>query len=82
LFLILAKIDRIAGATALTALLRLLFFVFFVYGNRVQVFIQIFCLEDLPAVQASDVLDAVPPVQKLGSLVLTTLHSEITPILD
>jgi hypothetical protein len=81
-FLILAKIDRTAGTAALTALLRLLFFVFFVNRDRIQVFIQIFCLEDLPAVQASDVLDTVPPVQKLGSLVLTTLHSEITPILD
>jgi hypothetical protein len=74
-----AKVDRIAGAPALTALLGLLVFVFFfVYGDRIQVF----CLKDLPAVQASDVLDTVPPVQKLGSLVLTTLHREITPILD
>jgi hypothetical protein len=36
----------------------------------------------LAAVQASDVIDTVPPVQKFGSLVLTTLHSEITTILD
>ena len=64
--------------SALTALLWLLFFVFFVYGNRLQ----ILCFEHLTAVQASDVIDPVPPVQKFGSLVLTTLHSEITTILD
>jgi hypothetical protein len=71
-------VTRIAGTTRSTAFLRLLFFVFFVSGNRVQ----IFGFEDVAALQASDVLHAVPPVQKLGSLVLTTLHSEITPILD
>jgi hypothetical protein len=73
-----SKINRIAGTTALTALLGLLFFVFFVNGNRIQ----IFRFKDLTAVQASDVIDTVPPVQKFGSLVLTTLHSEITTILD
>jgi hypothetical protein len=76
--MVLAKFDRIAGTTALTAFLGLLVFVFFVYGNRIQVF----GFKDLLAVQASDVIDTVPPVQKFGSLVLTTLHSEITPILD
>ena len=74
-----AKIGRIATTTALTAFLGLLlFFVFFVNGNRIQ----IFGFEDLTAVQASDVVDTVPPVQKFGSLVLTNLHSEITTILD
>jgi hypothetical protein len=61
-----------------TALLWLLFFVFFVNRNRIQ----ILGFEDLTTVQTSDVIDAVPPVQKFGSLVLTTLHSEITTILD
>jgi len=68
----------IAGTAALTALLRLLFFVFFVNGNRIQ----ILGFKNLTTVQASDVVDTVPPVQKLGSLVLTTLHSEIRTILD
>ena len=58
------------------------FFVFFVFffvnGNRVQVF----GFEYLTAVQTAHIVDAVPPVKKLGSLVLTTLHSEVTPILD
>jgi len=59
--------------------MRLLFFVFFVYcWNRIQ----ILGFKDLTAVQASDVIDPVSPVQKFGSLVLTTLHSEITTILD
>jgi hypothetical protein len=74
-----AKVRGIAGRAALPALLRLLlFFVFFVNGNRIQ----ILGFEDLTAIQASDVIDPVPPVQKFGSLVLTTLHSEITTILD
>jgi hypothetical protein len=73
-----AKISRFAGTTASAALLWLLFFVFFVNGNRIE----IFCFEDLTAVEASDVIDAVSAVQKLGPLVLTTLHSEITTILD
>jgi hypothetical protein len=73
-----AQIDRMAGTTALAALLGLLFFVFLVNGNRIQ----IFGFENLTTVQASDVIDTVPPVQKFGSLVLTTLHSEITTILD
>ncbi len=55
-----------------------LFVFFFVNWNRVQVF----GFEYLTAVQATHVVDAVPPVEKLGSLVLTTLHSEVTPILD
>jgi hypothetical protein len=73
-----AKTDRFAGTTTSAALLGLLFFVFFVNGNRIQ----ILGFENLATVQASDVIDTVPPVQKFGSLVLTTLHSEITTILD
>jgi hypothetical protein len=61
----------------LAALLGLLFFLFFVSRNRFQ----IFRFEDLPAIHASHVVDAVSPVQKFGSLVLTSLHSEITTIL-
>ena len=61
----------------LAALLRLLFFVL-VNRNRLE----ILGLENLPTIQASHVLDAISTVNKLGSLVLTSLHSEITPILD
>ena len=76
----LIKIRRSARTSTLTPLLvRLLFFVFVVYcWNRIQ----ILGFKDLTAVQTSDVIDPVSPVQKFGSLVLTTLHSEITTILD
>jgi len=58
---------------------RLLFLFFFlVNGNRFQVF----RFEDMAALQASDVIYSVAPVQKFGSLVLTSLHREISPILD
>jgi hypothetical protein len=60
-----------------TPLFRLLFFVF-VNRNRIQ----IFGFKDLTAIEAADIIDAIAPVKELGSLVLTTLHSEITPILD
>jgi hypothetical protein len=59
------------------ALLGLLFFVF-VYRYRVE----ILGLKDLSAIEASNIVDAVATIKKLGSLVLTSLHSEITPILD
>ena len=55
-----------------------LLFFFFVNRNRIQ----IFCFKNLAAIEAANIIDAVAPIQKLGSLVLTTLHSEITPILD
>jgi len=58
--------------------MRLLFFVFFDRWNRLQ----ILGFQDLTAIHTSDVIDPVSPVQKFGSLVLTTLHSEITTILD
>ncbi len=67
-----------SAAATLTALARLLFFLFFVNGNRVEVL----RLKDVSAVEAPYVIDTVPPVEELGSLVLTSLHSEITPILD
>ncbi len=53
---------------------------FFVFVNRNGV--QIFGLEDLTAIEAADVIHSITAVEELGSLVLTTLHSEITPILD
>jgi hypothetical protein len=62
---------------ALTALSRLLFLV---VVNRNG--IQILCFENVTAIQAPDVVYAIAPVKELGSLVLTTLHSEVTPILD
>jgi hypothetical protein len=61
-----------------TAFFGFFVFFFFVNGNRVQVF----GFEYLTAVQAAYIVDAIPAVEKLGSLVLTTLHSEVTPILD
>ena len=60
----------------LAALLRLLFFVV-VNRNRIQ----ILCLKYLTAIETTNVIDTVPAVEEFGSLVLTTLHSEITPIL-
>jgi hypothetical protein len=55
-----------------------LLFVFFVNRNRVQ----ILRFKYLSAIETSYIINAVPAVEELGSLVLTTLHSEITPILD
>jgi len=66
---------RLIGSTAFFGLFV---FFFFVNGNRVQVF----GFEYLTAVEAAYIVDAIPAVEKLGSLVLTTLHSEVTPILD
>jgi hypothetical protein len=55
------------------------FFLFvLVYRNRVQVL----SLKYLATIEAADIIDAVSTVQKLSSLVLTSLHSEITPILE
>jgi hypothetical protein len=67
----------VENRSALAAFSRLLVFVF-VDRNRVQ----IFRFEDLATVQTADIVDAIPAVEKLGSLVLTSLHSEIKPILD
>jgi hypothetical protein len=53
-------------------------FLVFVNGNRIQ----ILGFKDLSAIEAAEIIDAVAAVEELGSLVLTTLHSEITPILD
>ncbi len=55
-----------------------LLFLFFVIGNRLQ----ILCFKNLAAVETSNIIDPVAAVEELGSLVLTSLHSEITPILD
>jgi hypothetical protein len=44
--------------------------------------IEILCFENLTAIQAPDIIHTIAPVQELGSLVLTSLHSEVTPILD
>jgi hypothetical protein len=55
-----------------------LFLFFFVNRNRIQ----ILRLEDLVAIQAADVVHTIAPVEKFSSLVLTSLHSEISPILD
>jgi hypothetical protein len=51
-----------------------------VFVNRHGV--EVLCLEDLAAIEAADIVDAVAAVKKFGPLVLTTLHSEVTPILD
>jgi hypothetical protein len=75
----LTSVNHIRKRAASAALLRLLlFFLFVVDRNRIQ----ILCFENLSAIHAAQVIDTVPPVKKFGSLVLTTLHSEITPILD
>ena len=63
--------------SALTALPGFLV-VFFVNRDCVQVL----GLKDLAAIEAADIIDAIPAVEEFGSLVLTTLHSEVTPILD
>jgi hypothetical protein len=55
-----------------------LFLVFLVNRNRIQ----ILCLQYLAAIEAAYVVDAIATVEEFGSLVLTTLHSETTPILD
>jgi hypothetical protein len=52
-------------------------FFFVVNWNRIQVF----CFKDLIAIKATYVIHAVSPVKEFGSLVLTTWHSEIFPIL-
>jgi hypothetical protein len=54
----------------------LLFGCFFFFVNRNR--LQIFGLENLAALQAMDVIYAVTPIEKFGSLVLTILHSEIS----
>jgi hypothetical protein len=54
-----------------TPVLGPLFF-FVVDRNRIQ----IFGLKDLVAIEASNIIDPVPAIQKFGSLVLTSLHSE------
>jgi hypothetical protein len=59
------------------ALLGLFLFIL-INWNRVE----ILGLEDLVAIEAPNVVDPITPIKKLGSLVLTSLHSEITPILD
>jgi hypothetical protein len=56
---------------------RLRLFILIVNWNRIQVF----RFKHLIAIKAADVIDAVAPVKKFGSLVLTTWHSEIFPIL-
>ena len=71
-------IGKITGRLRSASLARLFFLFFFVDRNRIQ----ILRLEHLPTIKATDVIDAVAAVEKLGPLVLTTLHSEITPILD
>ena len=53
---------------------------FFVLVNRNR--IQVFGLKNLAAIETSNVIDAIATVEEFGSLVLTSLHSEIKPILD
>jgi hypothetical protein len=65
---------------SLLALTALSWFFFFVVVNRNR--LQILSLKHLVAIQATDVFNSVPAIEELGSLVLATLHSEITPILD
>ncbi|MGI8958755.1 MAG: hypothetical protein ACR2IV_03135 [Bryobacteraceae bacterium] len=38
--------------------------------------IKILCFENVTAIQAPDIIYPIAPVQELGSLVLTSLHSE------
>lgn len=66
------------GASIGLAALSWFLFLVLVKGNRLQ----ILCFENLTTIEAPDVIDAVPPIEELGSLVLTALHSEVTPILD
>jgi hypothetical protein len=61
-----------------SAALSGLFFLVVVNRNRIK----ILCFENLTAIQAPDIIYAIAPVKELGSLVLTSLHSEVTPILD
>ena len=58
----------------LSAFSRLVFLFFFVNGNRIEVL----RFENLSAIKATDVIDAIAAVKEFGSLVLTGLHSEIT----
>jgi hypothetical protein len=58
--------------------IRGLFFLVVVDRNGVQVL----RFKNLATIQATDIVYAVPAIEELGSLVLTTLHSEIKPILD
>jgi hypothetical protein len=57
--------------------LGLRLFIFVVNWNRIQVL----CFKYLIAIETADIIDAVSPVKEFGSLVLTTWHSEIFPIL-
>jgi hypothetical protein len=52
---------------------------FLVFVNRYRV--EIFRFEHLIAFKTANVVDAIAPVQKFSSLVLTAWHSEIFPIL-
>ncbi|HEX4808814.1 MAG TPA: hypothetical protein VH325_07790 [Bryobacteraceae bacterium] len=67
---------RITGQRS-AALFRLALFLVVVNRNRIQ----IFGLENLTAVKTADVIYAIASIEKLSSLVLATLHCEITPIL-
>ena len=49
--------------------------VFFVNRHRIEIFRLVY----LAAIEAADVVDAIAPIQKFGSIVLTTLHREINP---
>jgi hypothetical protein len=44
--------------------------------------IQIRRLENVAAIKAVNVIHTVASIEEFGSLVLTTLHSKVTPILD
>jgi len=54
-----------------------LFFLVIVNGNRIQ----IFGLEHLAAIEAAHVIHTIATIEKFCSPVLTSLHSEIRPIL-
>ncbi len=68
---------RLAPVMVRLSPLGLRLFILIVNWNRVQVL----CFKYLIAIEAADVIDAVAPVKEFGSLVLTTWHSEIFPIL-
>jgi hypothetical protein len=61
-----------AARSSSATFLWLLFF-FLVNRNRVQVL----GFEDLIAIEASNVIDTIATIKKLGSLVLTSLHGEL-----
>jgi hypothetical protein len=61
----------------MTTLARL-FLLVVVDRNRIQ----ILCLENVATIEAADIIHHVASIEELGSLVLTTLHSKVTPILD